>query len=135
MLPEEVAGRAFADPGSAARGLLSVLVQWEFEGEVLRRLGPGAFRPPPKIDSAFVRLRRRTPPPCEAPPHHVESVLQAAFKHRRKTLSNSLQAAGWRRSEVEKACTAAGIDPGLRAQALTIGQFARLAEEIPQEPS
>jgi 16S rRNA (adenine1518-N6/adenine1519-N6)-dimethyltransferase len=135
MLPEDVAERAFAAPGSAARGLLSVLVQWAFEGAILRRLGPGAFRPPPKIDSAFARMRRRTPPPCEASPEHVEFVLQAAFQHRRKTLSNSLQAAGWRKGTIDEACSAAEVAPGLRAQALTVEQFARLAERLPQEPS
>lgn len=135
MLPEDVADRALAPAGSSARGLLSVLVQWEYEGETLRRLGPGAFRPPPKIDSSFVRLRRRIPPTCNADPIHRNAVLQAAFLHRRKTLTNSLQQAGWSRSTVEKACSAADIDPGLRAQALSVEQFAHLVEELPQECS
>ena len=135
MLPEDVADRAFAPAGSTARGLLSVLVQWEYEGETLRRLGPGAFRPPPKIDSSFVRLRHRTPPTCNADPIHRNDVLQAAFLHRRKTLSNSLQQAGWARPTVEEACSAADIDPGLRAQTLSVEQFARLIEELPQEIS
>ncbi len=135
MLPEDVGDRALAPAGSTARGLLSVLVQWEFEGETLRRLGPGAFRPPPKIDSSFVRLRHRSAPACDADPVHRSAVLQAAFLHRRKTLSNSLQHAGWARATVERACSAAGIDPGLRAQALSIEQFAHLVEELPQETS
>jgi 16S rRNA (adenine1518-N6/adenine1519-N6)-dimethyltransferase len=133
MLPEDVADRALAPAGSTDRGLLSVLVQWEYEGETLRRLGPGAFRPPPKIDSSFVRLRRRTPPACRADVHHRNAVLQAAFLHRRKTLSNSMQQAGWTRHTIEKACSAADIDPSLRAQALSVEQFARLVEEMPQE--
>ncbi len=135
MLPEDVADRALAPPGSSDRGLLSVLVQWEYEGETLRRLGPGAFRPPPKIDSSFVRLRRRTAPACETTVGHRESVLQAAFQHRRKTLSNSLQQAGWAKPAVSKACSTADIDPGLRAQALSIEQFARLVEALPQVTS
>jgi len=133
MLPEDVADRALAPAGSSARGLLSVLVQWEYEGETLRRLGPGAFRPPPKIDSSFVRLRRHAPPACGASLVHRDAVLQAAFLARRKTLANSLQQGGWARATVEKACSAAGIDPGLRAQALSVEQFARLVEEIPEE--
>ena len=135
MLPEDVGDRALAPAGSTNRGLLSVLVQWEYEGETLRRLGPGAFRPPPKIDSSFVRLRQRTPPTCRADIAHRNAVLQAAFLHRRKTLSNSLQQAGWARSTVEKACSAADIDPGLRAQALSVEQFARLVDTLPQETS
>ena len=135
MLPEDVGNRALAPAGSTARGLLSVLVQWEYEGETLRRLGPGAFRPPPKIDSSFVRLRRRSAPVCEADIAHRNAVLQAAFLHRRKTLSNSLQQAGWSRDTIEGACSAAGVNPGLRAQALSVEQFARIVDELPQETS
>lgn len=128
----EVAERVLAEPGSPHRGLLSVIVQWEFEGEILRKLGPGAFRPPPKVDSAFVRLRRREPVPCIASRPHRERVVQAAFAHRRKTLANSLSHEGWGKEAVLRACETAGLDPGGRAEVLTLESFARLSEALPE---
>ena len=135
MLPAEVADRVLAEPSSPGRGLLSVLVQWEFEGRVLRRLGPGGFRPPPKIDSAFVRLRPRTPPVCAAAPSHRRGVLEAAFAHKRKTLANALRLADWDRDAIGSACAASGNTMSARAESLSLENFARLAEALPERPA
>ncbi len=132
MVPADVAERMLAAPGSSARGLLSVLVGWFFDGEVVRRLGPGAFRPPPKIKSAFVRLTPHEPPACAAGKAHRRAVVQGGFAHRRKTLVNSLRQSGWQRDDIEDALAAAGIDAGARAEAVEVAQFARLAEELPE---
>ncbi len=132
MLPAEVAERILAPAGSSRRAVLSVMVSWFFEGKIVRHLGPGAFRPPPKVDSAFVRLRPHAPPPCAASGPQRRTVVRGAFAHRRKTLVNSLAQTGWRRSDVETALFTVGIDAGARAQELTVEQFARLAEELPE---
>lgn len=132
MVPADVAKRMLAAAGSSARGLLSVLVGWFFDGEVVRRLGPGAFRPQPKIESAFVRLTPHEPPACAAGEAHRRAVVQGGFAHRRKTLVNSLRQSGWERDDIEVALAAAGIDAGARAEAVEVAQFARLAEELPE---
>ena len=132
MVPAEVAERMLAPVGSSARGLLSVLVGWFFDGTVVRRLGPGAFRPEPKIDSSFVALRPHEPPACAASGPHRRAVVQGAFAHRRKTLLNSLRQSGWQRDDIETALTVAGIDAAARAQDTEVTQFARLAEALPE---
>ncbi len=132
MVPDEVASRMLAPAGASERALLSVLVAWFFDGSVVRRLGPGAFRPSPTIDSAFVRLVPRPTPACAAAGPHRRAVVQAAFAHRRKKLANSLTRSGWQRDDVDAAIAAAGIDPAARAQAVEVEQFARLAEALPE---
>jgi len=132
MVPAEVAERMLAPAGNSARGLLSVLVQWFFDGSIVRKLGPGAFRPQPKIDSAFVRLQPHDPPPCAARGPHRRAVVQGAFAHKRKTLTNSLRQTGWPREAIDAALASAGIDAKARAEAVEIDQFARLAEALPE---
>ena len=123
MLQREVVERIAADPGSKIYGRLSVMVQTWCEAECLFRIGPGAFTPAPKVESAFLRLRPRRPlvnPPRD-PADHARLVA-AAFSQRRKTLRNSLaglvDAAGF---------AVAGIDPVLRAENLDVASFIRLA--------
>lgn len=132
MVAADVAERMLAPAGDTRRALLSVLIEWFFDGEVVRRLGPGGFRPSPKIDSAFVRLVPHAPPDCAAAGKHRRAVVQAAFAHRRKTLANSLRQVGWSRTDVVEAMARAGIDAAARAQTVEVGQFARLAEALPE---
>jgi 16S rRNA (adenine1518-N6/adenine1519-N6)-dimethyltransferase len=125
MLQREVVERIAAEPGSRVYGRLSVMVQTWCEAQVLIVIGPGAFTPAPKVDSAVLRLRPWRPPqyPLVDPARHARLVA-AAFAQRRKTLRNSLQ------GQVDAAVfAAAGIDPGLRAEALPVAAFARLANE------
>jgi len=132
MVPIDIAKRILAPACSSERALLSVLVGWFFDGKMIRRLGPGAFRPEPKIKSAFVRLQPHEPPACTARQQHCQTVVQGSFAHRRKTLLNSLRQSGWQRDEIERAFATIGIDMGARAEALRVIQFARLAEELPE---
>ena len=132
MLPAGVAERLLASPGERSCGLLTILMQWEFEVRGLLRLGPGAFVPSPRVESCFVGLRRRQPIPCQASRAHRISVIEAAFSHRRKTLSNSLMLAKWREQDVLGACERAEIDPRCRAENLQLAAFARLAEALPR---
>jgi 16S rRNA (adenine1518-N6/adenine1519-N6)-dimethyltransferase len=123
LLQKEVVDRIVARPGGKDYGRLSVMVQARCAARALFHVGPGAFRPPPKVQSAFVRLT-----PFEAPPYPVRDparfalIVRAAFAHRRKTLRRAL-AGVLPAQHMERA----GIDPGLRAENLTVEQFARLA--------
>ena len=91
MLQREVAQRIAAGPGSKTYGILSVLLQAWYDIEFLFTVGPGAFNPPPKVQSAVIRLRRngRTSLPCDEA--LFKTVVKTAFNQRRKTLRNSLK--------------------------------------------
>ena len=123
MLQKEVVERMAAEPGSKAYGRLSVMLQAGCVVVPLFEVPPGAFRPPPKVDSAVVRLAPR--PPGEAginDPARFAAVVRAAFGQRRKTLRNSLSGLC-----APEAFEAAGIDPGTRAERLSVAEFVRLA--------
>lgn len=129
MLQREVVERIVAPPGDKTFGRLSVMVQTYCAASSLFRIGPGAFSPAPKVDSAFLRLvpLRPLPYPPTDPARHAR-VVAAAFSQRRKTLRNSLagliNTAGF---------DAAGVDPGLRAENLDPGAFVRLADSACNE--
>ena len=129
MLQEEVAERVVADPGSRTYGLLSVAMQASFRPQIVKRLSPGAFRPPPAVRSAFLQLERRQAE-GEAVPDTWLPVAEAAFAHRRKTLANALALARWDASEVRIACSRAGVDGDLRAEALGVDDYQRLAAAL-----
>ena len=132
MLQEEVAERVASPPGQRRYGLLSVLLQWHFDCAVVKRLDTAAFRPPPKVRSAFVRLRPRTRPPAHPMDTHCRSVLEAAFGHRRKTLARALRHAGWSSGVIETARRASGIDGTRRAEQLWPEEFGQLADALPR---
>jgi len=123
LLQREVVERITAEPGGKTWGRLSVMLRYRFRARRLFQIGPGAFRPPPKVESAFLRLE-----PHEAPPVAVEDesrfarLVNQAFSQRRKTIRNSLggllDGAG---------IMAVGIDPGLRPEVLDLQAFADLA--------
>jgi len=131
MLQREVVERMAAAADTPARGRLSVMIQAGCRVEPLFRLGPGAFRPPPKVDSSVVRLIPRTEP--GVPAAHATAfaeLVRLAFGGRRKTLRRSLAA------RLDAATiSACGVDPGLRPACLTVEDFARLAAAASaQEP-
>ncbi len=126
MLQKEVVERMAAAPGSRTYGRLSVMVQIRCAVEPLFTIRPGAFRPAPKVDSAFVRLV-----PCQQPPHPVADfalfaeLVSRAFAQRRKTLRNTLKGLA-----DEATLAACGLDPGWRAEAVSPAGFACLANEL-----
>ncbi len=123
MLQKEVVERLSAAPGGKDYGRLSVMVQWRCRVEKLFTVPPGAFHPPPKVDSAVVRLTpHATPPVSVRDPEAFARVVQAAFAQRRKTLRNSLK--GMVSAE---AMSALGIDPVRRAETLNLQEFAALS--------
>lgn len=125
LLQREVVDRIVAEPGSKVYGALSVEVAARARARILGRVRPGSFRPPPKVDSAFVGLERRPPPVPEADVEALIALVQQAFSQRRKTLRNSLGSA-WGKREAEAVLERAGIDPGARAETLSLDQFCAL---------
>jgi 16S rRNA (adenine1518-N6/adenine1519-N6)-dimethyltransferase len=126
MLQLEVVERMVALPSTAAYGRLSVALQTRFRMKKLFHVAKGAFRPPPKVESAVVRLE----PLAERPAidwQRFDDLLRQAFSARRKTLRNALRlpAQDW---------AALAIDPGLRPEALTPAQYVSIVQymERPQ---
>lgn len=113
LLQAEVAERLTARPGERAYGALSILVQARARIRLLGRVRPGAFRPPPKVDSAFVGLEPHPPPVPEGEWPELERLVHAAFGQRRKTLRNALAAADGREL-AERRIAAAGVPPSAR---------------------
>ena len=126
MLQKEVVGRMAARPGGSAWGRLSVMLQYRCEVLPLFDIGPGAFKPPPKVESAFVRLVPHNSPPVEVEDETIFSdLVRQAFSQRRKTLRNTLRAI----LDVDE-ISAAGIDPTARAETLGLAEFAALANRV-----
>jgi 16S rRNA (adenine1518-N6/adenine1519-N6)-dimethyltransferase len=127
MLQKEVVERMAAAPSSSHYGRLSVMLQYRFQIEQILAVPPAAFRPPPRVDSAVVRMTpyARLPHPARDETR-LAKIVSAAFAQRRKTLRNALKgyfsSAGLERL---------GIDPGLRAQDLGVAEFVRLADAAP----
>ena len=123
MLQKEVVDRMVAAPGTAEYGRLSVMLQYRFEMAKLFDVPPGAFRPPPKVDSAVVHMVPRPETALAArDPGRLASIVMAAFGQRRKTLRNALAKLATA-TQIERA----GIDPGARGETLSIEAFVRLA--------
>jgi 16S rRNA (adenine1518-N6/adenine1519-N6)-dimethyltransferase len=113
MLQLEVVERMVAKPSTPEYGRLSVALQARFAMKKLFNVGKGAFRPPPKVESAVVRLE-----PLSTPLQVSEDLLRKAFSARRKTLRNALPGVDF---------AAAGIDGGLRPENLSPADYARLS--------
>ncbi|MGC3996029.1 MAG: 16S rRNA (adenine(1518)-N(6)/adenine(1519)-N(6))-dimethyltransferase RsmA [Anaeromyxobacter sp.] len=127
LLQREVAERLAAPPGSRDWGLLSVLLQREADVSVERRVPPGAFWPPPRVESAVLCAWFRDAAEPVADPARFRRLVKAGFAQRRKTLRNALEAG--RVVEPERlaaALAAAGIDPGRRGETLTVAEWAAL---------
>jgi 16S rRNA (adenine1518-N6/adenine1519-N6)-dimethyltransferase len=125
MVQKEVADRLTAEPGSRVYGIPTAKLAWYAAARPAGRVPPAVFWPVPNVDSGLVRFIRHDQPPGDR--ERTFAVVDAAFAQRRKTLRSAL--AGWAGGAVqaEKALLAAGVDPGLRGEALTITQFAAIA--------
>lgn len=122
MLQLEVVERMVAKPSTAEYGRLSVMLQTRFGMKKLFKVAPGAFRPPPKVDSAVVRLvPLQEKMQCD--PEVLEKIVRAAFSARRKTLRNALPLAPQDYEEL-------GIDPKLRPENLSPEDYVRIARRF-----
>lgn len=126
MLQKEVAERIVAAPGGSDYGRLSVMLQYHCRCEYLFDVAPGSFRPPPKVDSAVIRLRPHAQPPADVGDYgQFFNIVRAAFGQRRKTIGNALK------SILDRAAiSASGVDPGARAENLAVDDFARLSRNL-----
>lgn len=118
MFQKEVAQRIAAPPGSEAYGRLSVMAQWLCDAHIPFDVPARAFTPPPKVDSAIIRLVPKPSPPDAETFAKMEATVARAFNQRRKMIRSSLKG-----SDFE----AAGIDPTSRPEQLTINDFLKLA--------
>ena len=126
MLQKEVVDRMAAAPGSRTYGRLSVMTQYRATVTPLFNVLPESFSPAPKVHSSIVRLQPLKQPPVDSGSfENLAKVVTAAFSMRRKTLRNSLRAV-----LNEDQIMAAGIDPGQRAEQLSLSQFAALARSL-----
>ncbi len=126
MLQKEVVDRICAEPGSKKYGRLSVMMQYYCKTELLFDVPPESFDPAPKVMSAIVRLIPHALPPVEVNDlKMLNRVVTQAFSQRRKTLRNSLK-----KLIAEDALSALGIDPNLRAEVISLNDFARLSNLI-----
>lgn len=125
MVQLEVAQRMAAPPGSRAYGLPSVVAGLHADLKIAFRVPPHVFYPPPQVESAVVRVVRRSAPPGAA---RAIELAAAGFGQRRKMLRGSLSAIV---PNAEEVLRFAGIDPTKRAEDLSPADFLRLAEAIP----
>ncbi len=120
MLQKEVVQRMVAPPGGKDYGRLSVMLQWRYQMEMLFIVPPSAFDPPPRVDSAIVRMRPiASPLACEQA--RLEQVVTQAFSQRRKVIRNSLSGLF-----TEQQLIAAGIDPQARPETVSLEQYVAL---------
>ena len=131
MLQREVAERLAAAPGDGSYGALAIQAARIADVATVLTLPPGAFRPPPKVTSAVVRLRFRPPSVDVGNVATFEKVVRGAFLQRRKMVQNALGpvAAGFGLS-ASVLLDRAGVDPRKRPEALTLDEFARLARAV-----
>lgn len=149
VVQEELAQRLLAAPGTKAYGRLSVLAQYAWDVSSRLFIPRSAFFPQPKVDSRCLLLRpRRRPPVAVASEPVFFEIVKAAFSHRRKTLVNCLtkgfvsaamggsgRAVRLGRSQVEILLRGFGLPPSVRGEALSLEQFAALANALTPRPS
>ena len=134
MVQEEVAERMVADVSAANYGVLSLAARWYSEVDIVHRVPASCFKPRPKVDSCIVRLRNRRERNVEGlDSKFLLAMIGAAFRHRRKTLRNSLTRSGEFGAPAEAmlaAFEATGIDPNRRPQTLSLEEFVELAASV-----
>ena len=131
MVQKEVADRMQTGPGSKDYGALSLAVQYYAEPEIVANVPPNCFMPRPKVGSAVIRLERYEKPPVEVKNEKLMfRIIRASFNQRRKTLVNGLknsQEIPFSKEQIEQALGMCGLSLSVRGEALTLAQFAQLA--------
>ncbi len=127
LLQKEVAERVAARPGSKQRAPMSMLFEIDFEVRLRFTVPPGAFSPPPRVQSALVSLEKRAFPLFEVEDRAgFRRFLRAAFAERRKTLGNNLRKLGLSAEPVKRALAAASLDDRVRAEQVDTARFVEL---------
>ena len=135
MIQAEVAERLAASAGDSAYGRLTVALAYRAQCELLFRVPPGSFRPPPRVVSAVIRLTFREQPAVDVGDEQMFfSVVEHGFRWRRKTLATVLRLwRGLKRPAAEAILDRAGIDPQRRAETLDLTEFAALSSVIKED--
>ncbi|MBW4465451.1 MAG: 16S rRNA (adenine(1518)-N(6)/adenine(1519)-N(6))-dimethyltransferase RsmA [Pegethrix bostrychoides GSE-TBD4-15B] len=129
LLQKEVAERISAQPSSKSFGALSVRVQYLADCDWICDVPARAFQPPPKVDSAVVRLRPRPIPTPADDPHQLETLIKLGFATRRKMLRNNLQSV-MEREPMAELLESLGLNPQARAEDLGLRDWVRLSNQI-----
>lgn len=133
MVQKEVAQRIIARPGGKDYSSLSVVVQYFSQPEMVFRVSPHAFCPPPEVDSAVIKLVCREQPAVRVLDEEIFfQVVHTAFRYRRKTLRNALKEGGLLCPGEERVFKVSGISPDRRGETLNLEEFARLADAVTQ---
>ena len=136
MVQKEVADRMQVGPGSKDYGALSLAVQYYASPYVVANVPPNCFIPRPNVGSAVIRLTRYQEPPVQVKdPKLMFKLIRASFNQRRKTLQNGLNNSpeiSFSKEEITKAIESLGVSPSVRGEALSLEQFAQLANYFVQ---
>ena len=134
MVQKEVADRMQEGPGSKEYGALSLAVQYYAKPEIVVNVPPSCFMPQPKVGSAVIRLTRHEQSPVEVEDEKLMfQVIRASFNQRRKTLANGLNnfgGFGLSKEEIQTCIEELGVPVNIRGEALSLEQFAKLANII-----
>ena len=136
MVQKEVADRVQVGPGSKDYGALSLAVQYYASPYIVANVPPNCFIPRPNVGSAVIRLTRYQEPPVQVKdPKLMFKLIRASFNQRRKTLQNGLNNSpeiSFSKEEITKAIESLGVSPSVRGEALSLEQFAQLANYFVQ---
>ena len=134
MIQKEVAERMMASPGTKDYGALSLAVQFYAEPYLAANVPPNCFMPRPNVGSAVIRLKRLEKPPVQVKDEQLMfKLISAAFNQRRKTLANAVknfEGLKFTREEVETGIKSIGLDERIRGEAMSLEQFAALADAL-----
>lgn len=137
MVQKEVAMRMQAGPGSKDYGALSLAVQYYAKPYIVANVPPNCFMPRPNVGSAVIRLTKHEKPPVEVKDESLMfRLIRASFNQRRKTLQNGINNAAnlsFSKEQVVDALNALGLSESVRGEALTLEQFAALANELKKQ--
>ena len=136
MVQKEVADRMQVGPGTKDYGALSLAVQYYASPYIVANVPPNCFIPRPNVGSAVIRLTRYQEPPVQVKdPKLMFKLIRASFNQRRKTLQNGLNNSpeiSFSKEEITKAIESLGVSPSVRGEALSLEQFAQLANYFVQ---
>lgn len=130
MVQTEVADRLLASPGSRTYGVPSVKLAWYAASRSAGTVNASVFWPVPRVGSSLVAFERRAPLPTTADRADVFALIDAAFAQRRKSLRTTLARAFGGKDAAARALTSVGISPATRGEALSVADFARIAEQL-----
>lgn len=133
MVQKEVADRMQVGPGTKDYGALSLAVQYYAKPSIVLTVPASCFMPRPNVDSAVIKLERYSQPPVDVKDAHLMfNIIRASFNQRRKTMTNSVVNAGLgiTKERLLEALEACGLPTTVRGEALTLEQFAQLANEL-----